>query len=37
VPFADILLLEHYREHQIPVKGRTFDFEGPTRLTIVNV
>ena len=36
VPFADILLLEHDREHEIPVKGRSFDFEGPTRLTIVN-
>lgn len=35
VPFADILLLEHERGHEIPLKGRSFDFEGPTRLTIV--
>lgn len=35
VPFADILLLEHDRDHEITVKGRHFDFEGSTRLTIV--
>ncbi len=35
VPFARILILEHDKEHQLGVRGKQYDFEGPTRITIV--
>lgn len=34
VPFADVLVLEHDAEHKVPGKGKRYDFEGPTRVTI---
>jgi 16S rRNA (guanine966-N2)-methyltransferase len=33
--FARILILEHDREHDLPITGEHIDFEGPTRITIV--
>jgi len=35
VHFVDVLILEHDREHVIAAKGEQFDFEGPTRVTIL--
>jgi 16S rRNA (guanine966-N2)-methyltransferase len=36
VPFATTLVVEHKKEHDLGVKGRRFDFEGPTRITILS-
>jgi 16S rRNA (guanine966-N2)-methyltransferase len=35
VPFARVLVVEHEAGQDIPAKGRAYDFEGGTRLTIV--
>lgn len=35
VRFAEILLLEHDQDHEIGVKGKRYDFEGSTRLTVL--
>ncbi len=35
VPFADILIVEHHKDHEIAAKGKRYDFEGPTRITIL--
>lgn len=35
VPFASILVLEHDKSHKLGVRGKQYDFEGPTRITIV--
>jgi len=35
VPFARVLILEHDKGHEVPVKGKQYDFEGPTRITIL--
>ena len=34
-PFADILILEHHKEHEIGMKGKRYDFEGATRITLL--
>ncbi|MEM7414644.1 MAG: RsmD family RNA methyltransferase [Gemmatimonadota bacterium] len=34
-PFARVLVLEHDKSHEIPLRGKRYDFEGPTRITIV--
>ena len=36
VPFATTLVVEHTKEHDLGVKGKRFDFEGPTRITILS-
>jgi 16S rRNA (guanine966-N2)-methyltransferase len=36
VPFASVLILEHDKTHAIPIGGKHYDFEGPTRITILN-
>lgn len=35
VPFADILIVEHSKGHDIAAKGKQYAFEGPTRITIL--
>lgn len=35
VPFSRILAFEHAKDHTIGAKGKRYDFEGPTRLTIL--
>ena len=35
VPFADVLVVEHDREHRIEGKGKRYDFPGPTKVTIL--
>ncbi len=35
VPFAPLLVIEHEKTHDLGVKARHHDFEGPTRLSIV--
>lgn len=35
VPFSRVLVLEHDKAHTIPLRGKRYDFEGPTRITIV--
>jgi 16S rRNA (guanine966-N2)-methyltransferase len=38
VPFATALVLEHAKDHEIVAanaKGKRYDFEGPTRVTIL--
>ena len=39
VPFADVLVLEHDKDHVIDAKavrkGKRYDFEGPTRVSIL--
>ncbi len=39
VPFAGVLVLEHTKDHEIDANaarlGKRYDFEGPTRLTIL--
>ena len=35
VPFADVLIVEHDKDHEIAVKGKRYDFGGPTRITIL--
>ena len=35
VPFADVLVLEHDKGHEIPARGKRYDFAGPTRVTVL--
>jgi len=35
VPFADVLVVEHDKEHRVAGKGKRHDFPGPTRVTIL--
>ena len=35
VPFADVLVIEHDREHHVPGRGKRYDFAGGTRVTIL--
>jgi 16S rRNA (guanine966-N2)-methyltransferase len=35
VPFARVLILEHDKDHVLPAQGKHYDFEGPTRITIL--
>jgi 16S rRNA (guanine966-N2)-methyltransferase len=38
VPFADVLVFEHAKDHVLDVRGlkaKHYDFEGPTRVTIL--
>jgi len=35
VPFADVLVVEHEKDHEIGPKGKQYDFEGPSRVTIL--
>lgn len=35
VPFARVLVVEHEAGQELPVKGRAYDFEGGTRITVV--
>lgn len=35
VPFARILLVEHDAGHELPLRGRTYVSEGPTRVTLL--
>lgn len=37
VPFADVLVVEHAKDHDLGPGGKRYDFEGPTRLTILRV
>jgi 16S rRNA (guanine966-N2)-methyltransferase len=41
VPFANVLVLEHDKDHEIDARaarrGKRYDFEGPTRLSILRV
>jgi 16S rRNA (guanine966-N2)-methyltransferase len=35
VPFADVFVVEHHKEHDIGGGGKRFDFDGPTCVTIL--
>lgn len=35
VPFADVLVVEHDRDHAVPGRGKRYDFPGPTKVTIL--
>jgi 16S rRNA G966 N2-methylase RsmD len=35
VPFADILVIEHDKEHELAARGKRYDFPGPTRVTVL--
>ena len=35
VPFAALLAIEHAKDHDIPIKGKSYDFEGETRVTVL--
>jgi 16S rRNA (guanine966-N2)-methyltransferase len=35
VPFADVLVVEHDKGHRLRVRGKRYDFEGPTRVTVL--
>jgi 16S rRNA (guanine966-N2)-methyltransferase len=35
VPFADVLVIEHAKDHDLGPGGKRYDFEGPTRVTIL--
>jgi 16S rRNA (guanine966-N2)-methyltransferase len=35
VPFADILIVEHDEDHQLGITGKRYDFQGPTRITVL--
>ena len=37
VPFADVLVVEHAKEHEVPGRGKRYDFSGPTRVTVLRV
>lgn len=41
VPFANVLVFEHAKDHRLDMRGlkkaKHYDFEGPTRVTIVRV
>jgi 16S rRNA (guanine966-N2)-methyltransferase len=35
VPFAALLAVEHAKNHDVPIKGKSYDFEGETRMTVL--
>jgi len=35
IPFAKLLMVEHDVGHDLPVRGRTHGFDGPTRITLL--
>ena len=35
VPFAALLAIEHAKDHDVPVKGKSYDFGGETRVTVL--
>jgi 16S rRNA (guanine966-N2)-methyltransferase len=35
VPFADVLVVEHDKDHAVGFRGKRYDFEGPTRVTVL--
>ncbi|MDH3271866.1 MAG: RsmD family RNA methyltransferase [Gemmatimonadota bacterium] len=35
VPFAAVLAFEHDKDHRLEVKGKRYDFGGPTRITVL--
>jgi len=35
VPFAQVLVVEHAKDHTLPVGGKSYDFAGPTRVTVL--
>ena len=35
VPFADVLVVEHDKGHEVPGRGKRYDFAGPTRVTVL--
>jgi 16S rRNA (guanine966-N2)-methyltransferase len=35
VPFATVLAIEHAKGHDVPIKGKSYDFEGDTRVTVL--
>jgi 16S rRNA (guanine966-N2)-methyltransferase len=35
VPFADVMVVEHDKGHELDAKGKRYDFEGPTRVTVL--
>lgn len=35
VPFADVLVLEHHKDHLVQAAGKRHDFAGPTRVTVL--
>jgi len=35
VPFADVLVVEHSKDHDLGVPGKRYDFAGPTRVTVL--
>jgi 16S rRNA (guanine966-N2)-methyltransferase len=35
VAFAGVLTIEHSKDHDIPMKGKSYDFEGDTRVTVL--
>lgn len=35
IPFANVLLVEHDVDQELPMKGRTHGFDGPTRITVL--
>ncbi len=37
VPFADVLIIEHHKDHEIGAEGKRYEFDGPTCVTILRV
>lgn len=35
VPFADVLVVEHAKDHRIGARGKRYDLGGPTRVTLL--
>ena len=35
VPFATVLVIEHHADQDLPISGKQYDMEGPTRVTLV--
>ena len=35
VPFATLLAIEHSKDHDVGIKGKSYDFEGETRVTVL--
>ena len=35
VPFAALLAIEHAKDHDVPIKGKSYDFEGETLVTFL--
>ena len=35
VPFAPLLVVEHAKDHRLPMKGKSHDFGGDTRVTVL--